>query len=78
MIIVFNPQTGARAELTRPSTSSDQWSGTVAYKGRHLLDSGTTVIALEFPEALGKLTELAAAETSENGARAVRNLRFEL
>jgi hypothetical protein len=78
VIIVFNPQSGARAELSRVANGVDEWAGTVAYKGRHLLDAGTTVAASTLAEALNRLAEKAACEATENGARAVRDLIFEL
>jgi hypothetical protein len=45
VIVVFNPTSGARAELCNVATSADAttWSWRVAYKGREVLDGTYTL-----------------------------------
>lgn len=63
MLIVFNPHSGARAELSRDSTGSTLWGGTVSLKGLRVISMqvhGATCV-----EALAELVETAVAGYSE-------------
>lgn len=45
MIVIFNPTSGARAELSNLATSRDSttWSWRIAYRGREVLDGTYTL-----------------------------------
>jgi hypothetical protein len=88
MLIVFNPHSGARAELSRDSTGSTLWSGTVSLKGRQVASMqvhGATCV-----EALAELAQGAVAgypmptgptdplPPEERGIAAIRGLVHEL
>jgi hypothetical protein len=77
MIVVFSPQTGARAELSRMSTGSTEWTGTVSLRGRCLLDA-TAVSGSTLSVALEALTDLAAKVAPGRSAEAIRDLRHEV
>ena len=84
MIVVFNPTTGARAELhklTGRSTTST-WRWLIQYRGRQVLDGQCTVdtVTDQAMTALAKAITAAATTPTLNEAaqNAIRGLVHEL